>query len=85
MSEVSNTSIEQSSTSIEQMNNAMYNAAAHLYEASLHMRTVPEFEPEANKLLEMAHGLAAMIQAPQEKITEEKVDEVLSEIMEHLE
>jgi hypothetical protein len=69
--------------SIKKMNKALYNASYHLLEAGKHLSNVSEFADEANKLFRMAEGLVEIIKPEPEKVTKEKMDDILSEIMKH--
>ena len=68
-------------TTIKQMNKALYMASLHLMEASKYMSNVEEFRPEAHKLLTMADELAAIIQPEEEKVSEDKMMNILDEIL----
>jgi len=69
--------------SIKKMNKALYSASYHLLEAGKHMSNVSEFADEANKLFRMAEGLVEIIKPEPEKVTKEKMNDILSEIMKH--
>lgn len=68
-------------TSIKQMNKALYMAASHIVEAGRYMSNVEEFRPEATKLMLMADELLAVIQPEPEKVSEDKMLNILDEIL----
>jgi hypothetical protein len=68
-------------TTIKQMNKALYMASFHLMEAGKYMSNVEEFRPEAVRLLSMANELSAIIQPEQEKVSEDKMLNILDEIL----
>lgn len=68
-------------TTIKQMNKALYMASFHLMEAGKYMSNVEEFRPEAVRLLAMANELSAIIQPEQEKVSEDKMLNILDEIL----
>lgn len=63
------------------MNKALYMASAHLVEAGKYMSNVEEFRPEATKLMLMADELLAIIQPEPEKVSEDKMLNILDEIL----
>ena len=67
--------------SIRKMNKALFYAASHLREAGLHLSNVEEFGAHSDTLLKMADDLLAVIKPEKSKITEEKMDSILDEIM----
>lgn len=68
-------------TTIKKMNKALYAASWHLTEAGKHMSNVEEFMPEARRLLKMADELLSVIQPEEEKVSEEKMLNILDEIL----
>jgi len=68
-------------TSIKQMNKALYSASFHLLEAGKYLSNVEEFRPEAAKLFEMAAEMAGVIKPEPEKVTEDKMMSILTEIL----
>ena len=68
--------------SIKKMNKTLYNAAFHLTEAAQHLTNVEEFREEAVVLFKMADGMLAVIKVEDPKISEEKMNDILGEIME---
>jgi len=63
------------------MNKALYMAAAHLVEAGRYMSNVEEFRPEAAKFMVMADELLAIIKPEEQKVTDEKMLDILDEIL----
>ncbi|WP_120405534.1 hypothetical protein [Halobacteriovorax sp. BALOs_7] len=64
---------------LKALNRSMYLAAQHLYEASKHMHPIaPEY---SDKLLKDADEILAMIKVEEEKVSEDKLDSILDEIM----
>jgi hypothetical protein len=62
-----------------EMNRALYLASNHIYEAGLAMKGT--FDPAAFRLFMMADRLASFIQPEEEKVSEERMNDILSEIM----
>ena len=69
-------------TSIKKMNKALYNAAFHLTEAAKQMSNVEEFRTQTAVLYKMADGLLKVIKVPDPKVSDEKMKDILGEIME---
>jgi len=67
--------------SISKMNRSIYRASFHLLEAGKHLSNVSDFREESNTLVEMANELISIIKPEQEKITEEKMNSILDEII----
>lgn len=68
-------------TSIKKMNRALYNASVHLMEASRHLSNEELFREEAERLAQMAMEMAAIIEAEPEKVSDERMDSILDEIL----
>jgi hypothetical protein len=68
-------------TTIKEMNRALYMAGAHLTEAGKYLSNVEEFRQDAAKLLVMADELLAIIQPEPEKVSEDKMMNILDEIL----
>lgn len=68
-------------TTIKDMNKALYAAAFHLTEAGKHMSNVEEFRPEAVRLMHMADELLSVIEPEEEKVTEDRMMNILDEIL----
>ncbi len=68
-------------TSIKKMNRALYNASFHLLEASRHLSNEESFREEAEFLANLAQDMSSIIQAEEEKVTEDKMMSVLDEIL----
>ena len=68
-------------TTIKQMNKALYAASWHLIEAGKHMSNVEEFRPEAVRLMQMAEELLGIIKPEEEKVTEDRMMNILDEIL----
>lgn len=66
---------------IKQMNHALFSGAYHLNEAAKHLSNVQEFEEEANRLFEMAFEMISIIQPEIEKVSEDKMQSILDEII----
>lgn len=69
--------------SIKKMNKALFNASYHLLEAGKHLSNVGEFADEANKLFLMAEEMSDIIKPEPQKVTDDKMKDILSEIMKH--
>lgn len=67
--------------SISKMNRSIYRASFHLLEAGKHLSNVSDFREESNTLVEMANELLSIIQPEQGKITEERMNSILDEII----
>ena len=63
------------------MNTALYAAAFHLLEASKHLSNVEDFRPASQELLAKAKFLADIIKIDPDKISEEKINSILDEIL----
>ncbi len=66
---------------IRQINRALYNASLHLFEASRFLGDLPEFQDEALVILTMAHNMANIIVPEEQKVSEESMKKILSEII----
>lgn len=66
--------------SIKQMNKALFKSSAHLFEAARYLSNVEEFREEAIMILEMADEMSSIIKPEKEKVTKEKMSDILSEI-----
>lgn len=66
---------------MKKMNKALYAASFHLLEASKYLGNIEEFRPAAKDLLERAQFLIEIIKVEEEKISEEKVNSILDEIL----
>lgn len=64
---------------LKALNRAMYMAAQHLYEAAMHVQ--PISEEYAARLLAEAEQIASAVELEEEKVSQERLDEVLSEIL----
>lgn len=67
--------------SINKMNKALYNAAAHIMEAAKYMSNVQEFHAQTATLYKMADQMLEIIKIPDPKVSKEKMDDILKEIM----
>ena len=63
------------------MNRALYAASFHLLEAAKHLSNVPEFRPACEELLQKAKFLSDIIEVDEQKISDEKIDNILNEIL----
>jgi hypothetical protein len=68
-------------TTIKQMNHALFNSAYHLNEAAKYLTNVERFHDESMKLFEMAYEMISIIQPEVEKISEDKKQSILDEII----
>lgn len=66
---------------MEEVNNNLYQCAMHLSEASLYMSNIEEMKPFAVQLAGMADGILKIIEIPKQKVSEERITELLSEIL----
>jgi hypothetical protein len=66
---------------INRMNMSLYNASMSLMEAGKFLSNVDIFREESIRLLRMADEMLSIIQPEPEKITEEKMNSILDEIM----
>jgi len=66
---------------IRQMNKALYGAAFHLNEAGKYLTSVEDFRPDAVRLFDMAEEMLDIIKPEEQKVTEEKMNSILDEIM----
>jgi hypothetical protein len=66
---------------MKSMNKALYAAAFHLLEAGKYLSNVEGFRPAAYEIFERAKFLSDIIQIDPEKITEERVNSILDEIL----
>lgn len=69
--------------SIKQMNKALFNASHHLAEAGKYLSNVEDFREDALRLLIMADEMASIIKPEPEKVSKDKMNSILSEIMKH--
>jgi len=67
--------------SIKKMNFALYNAALHLMEAGKFLTNVEDFRPEAVFLFKLSEDMMNIIQPEQEKVSKERMDSILDEII----
>jgi hypothetical protein len=70
-----------SKATLRKMNRSLYAAAFHLLEAGKHLSNVEGFRPASQELFERAKFLADIIQIDSEKISEERVNSILDEIL----
>ena len=70
-----------SNNTINEMNKSLYAASYHLLEASKYLMNVEDWRPAAMELIHRAKLLADTIQAEPEKITVEKANSILDEIL----
>jgi hypothetical protein len=63
------------------MNKSLYAAAFHLLEASKHLSNVEDFRPAGLELLQRAEFLAGIVQIDEPKISLEKIESILDEIL----
>jgi len=68
-------------SSIKVMNKNLYRSAFHLNEAAKYLSNVSEFQEEANRIFEMAYEMVSIIQPEQEKVSEDKMQSILDEII----
>jgi hypothetical protein len=66
---------------INRMNVSLYNASMSLMEAGKFLSNVEIFKEESIRLFIMAEEMLSIIQPETEKITEEKMNSILDEIM----
>lgn len=66
---------------IRQINRALYNASLHLFEAGRFLGDLPEFQDEALVILTMAHNMVNIIVPEEQKVSEESMKNILSEII----
>ena len=66
---------------MKKMNNALYAASFHLFEASKHLSNIEGFRPASRELLEKAEFLINIIDIEPDKISEERVNSILNEIL----
>jgi hypothetical protein len=72
---------ENTNITIKEMNNNLYAAAFHLLEAGKYLSNVDEWRPAAGDLFERANFLISIIKEEPEKVSTERVDEILNEIL----
>jgi hypothetical protein len=70
-----------SALTLDQVNAVLYNAAQHLIEAGKHLSSVDEFAPYGKELFDKALILTNLINASEPKMTNERSDEILNEIL----
>ncbi len=70
-------------SSVEQFNEVLTKLSFHLSESGLLMLYLPPFRSRGKKLLELSDFILSIVEKniPPEKITEEKTDEILDEIL----
>jgi len=66
---------------IRKMNQALYGAAFHLNEAGKYLTNFEGFRPDAVRLFDMAEEMLDIIKPEEQKVTEEKMNSILDEIM----
>lgn len=66
---------------LEEVNMNLVKVAEHLMEGARYLSNIPEYTEEAIKLGEQALGILDILEIPEPKITEERVQNVLDEIM----
>lgn len=66
--------------SVENVNKSMYSASLHLIEASKYLSDTG-FKDESNSLMILADKLLAVIEPEPEKISEEKMNSIMDEII----
>lgn len=70
-----------SNNTLKAMNDSLYAASFHLLEASKHLSNIEEWRGAAIELLERAQLLANVIKVEPEKISIDKVNDILDEIL----
>jgi hypothetical protein len=70
-------------SSVEQLNEILTHLSFHLSESGRLMMYLPQFGSRGKKLLELSDFILSIVEKnmPPEKITEEKTDEILDEIL----
>ncbi len=68
--------------SIKQINNSLYKASLHLVEAGKYLSDTG-FKEQATNVMVMADMIVSVIQPEKEKMSEERMDDILKEIMKH--
>jgi hypothetical protein len=66
---------------LKQVNDALYAAAFHLSEAGKHLAEIEAYKPHAMELFQKSLALSEAIQLPPEKVSEDKINDILSEIL----
>lgn len=66
---------------LKKMNKSLYAASFHLLEASKHLSNVEAFRPVAIELLSKAEYLANIMEPEEVKISDEKMNSILDEIL----
>mgnify|MGYP000128960039 CR=1 FL=1 len=66
---------------INDVNRHLANASLNLIEAAKYLSNIPEFRDEALKISRLANALIEVIEPQKEKITDEKLDSVLEDIL----
>jgi len=67
--------------SINDVNKHLANASFNLIEAAKHLSDIPQFQEEALKVSQLANALIGVIEPQKEKITDEKLDSILEDIL----
>lgn len=66
---------------LKQMNRSLYAASFHLLEASKHLSNIEAFRPAGIELLQKAEYLANIVQPEETKLSTEKINSILDEIL----
>lgn len=66
---------------LRQVNASLFNAGQHLFEASKHLSNVPEMREDALRLLLMAQAMISVIEPEEQKVTQDRMESILSEII----
>ena len=70
-----------SKETLKKMNRSLYAASFHLLEASKHLSNVEAFRPAGIELLQKAEFLAGIVQPDESKLSNEKINSILNEIL----
>jgi hypothetical protein len=66
---------------LKKMNKSLYAASFHLLEASKHLSNIESFRPVAMELLSRAEYLSNIMEPEEVKISDEKMNSILDEIL----
>lgn len=68
---------------LKKMNHALYHTSLHLMEAGKYMSNVQAepFQLQAQRFMEMAAALADIIEPEPEKVSDERMQDIMAEIM----
>lgn len=66
---------------MSKLNRSLYMTSTHLLEAGKYLSNIDNFRDESAQLLQMSHMFASLIKPETPKVSEEKMESILEEIL----